>query len=77
MVRETKTKKVKMTRKEAEKFKPSFAEYGISKPWKEGKHIAYNSGVYGWNWDLILYRGRYYVAGYRSFPKTFGEYKGE
>lgn len=76
MTWESRIGKIKMTRKEAERFKPAFAEYGSSKPWNEGEHIAYNAGVYGWNWDLILYRGKYYVAGYRSFPKTFGKYKG-
>ena len=68
--------KYKITRKEAEKFKPRYCKLS-DKPVDKGKAIAYNSGVYGWNWDLIEYRGRYYVAGYRSFPKTFGEYKGE
>lgn len=69
--------KAQITRKEAEKYKPRYAEYGNGPVWNKGEHIAYNAGVYGWNWDLILYRGRYYVAGYRSFPKTFGEYRGE
>ena len=68
--------KAEITRKEAEKFKPRMAKID-SVPDLKGKHIAYNKGLYGWNWDLIEYRGRYYVAGYRSFPKTFGEYKGE
>ena len=72
-----KTKKIEMTRKDAEKFKPRFAEYGASVPWIKGEHIGFNTGKYGWNWDLILYRGKYYVAGYRNFPKTFGEYRGE
>ena len=69
--------KAKISRKEAEKYQPRFAEYGSSKPWIEGDHVAYNAGVYGWNWDLIFYRGRFYVAGYRSFPKTVGRYEGE
>lgn len=68
--------KFKITRKQAEKYKPRFCQIG-SKPEVKGDHIAYNTGTYGWNWDLIEYRGRYYVAGYRSFPKMFGEYKGE
>ena len=68
--------KFKITRKQAEKYKPRFCQIG-SKPEVKGDHIAYNNGIYGWNWDLIEYRGRYYVAGYRSFPKLFGEYKGE
>lgn len=67
--------KVEMSRKQAERFKPSLAEYGHGPVWEKGKHIAYNKGIYGWNWDLIQYRGRFYVAGYRNFPKTFGEYK--
>lgn len=68
--------KAEITRKEAERFKPRMAKIG-SVPDLKGKHIAYNKGLYGWNWDLIEYRGRYYVAGYRSFPKTYGKYKGE
>lgn len=76
MVWENRIGKPKISRKQAEAFKPKFAEYGTSVPWNKGEHIAYNSGMYGWNWDLILYRGNYYVAGYRNFPKTFGEYKG-
>lgn len=67
--------KVRMTKAEAESYHPRLAKIGSTPDFK-GKHIGYNSGMYGWNWDLIEYRGRYYVAGYRSFPKTFGEYKG-
>ena len=67
--------KAKITRKEAERYKPKWAEYGSGPVWNKGDHIAYNSGVYGWNWDLIKYNGEYYVAGYRSFPKIWGKYK--
>ena len=68
--------KVKITRKEAEAYRPIFAHYAVEPLWSKGEHVAYNAGVYGWNWDLIRYRGKYYVSGYRSFPKTFGKYKG-
>lgn len=30
--------------------------------------VAYNCGVYGWNWDLWEFGSRAIVAGYRSFP---------
>lgn len=67
--------KAKISRKDAEKYKPIYAKYGSGEVWEKGEHIAYNSGIYGWNWDLIEYNGKFYVAGYRSFPKTFGEVK--
>lgn len=65
-----------ITREEAEKYKPRLAKPSDDKIELHGKRIAYNSGKYGWNWDLILYRGKYYVVGYRNFPKTYGKYKG-
>lgn len=70
------TIKAKITRKEAEWYKPIAARYCQEPMWSKGEHIAYNSGYYGWNWDLIKYRGKYYISGYRNYPKTFGEYKG-
>lgn len=66
---------IRMTRKDAERFKPFEAKID-SVVWDKGTHIGSNFGRFGWNWDLILYRGKYYVAGHRSFPKTFGMYKG-
>lgn len=65
-----------ISRKDAEKFKPRKCEVN-DKPATVGKRIGYNSGMYGWNWDLVVYRGKYYVYGYRNFPKTYGKYKGE
>ena len=65
----------KMTKWDAESYKPRKCKVN-EPPATKGKRIGYNSGLYGWNWDLVEYRGRYYVYGYRSFPKTFGEYKG-
>lgn len=63
--------KAQITRKDAERYRPKKAPYGAGPVWEKGEHIGYNAGLYGWNWDLIEYQGQYYVAGYRSFPKTF------
>lgn len=63
--------KVEITRKQAEDlFNPIGAGYGEDPYWSKGEHIAYNKGLYGWNWDIIKYRGKFYVAGYRNYPKT-------
>lgn len=62
--------KAKITRKEAEELNPIAISYCQEPMWSKGDHVAYNSGYYGWNWDLIKYRGRYYVSGYRNYPKT-------
>lgn len=35
--------------------------------WEKGNHFAYNAGVYGWNFDLIEYNGKYYISGYRNY----------
>lgn len=35
--------------------------------WNYGEHIAYNAGVYGWNFDLIRYNDKYYISGYRNY----------
>ena len=68
--------KARITKKEAEKFDPTWIPYALEPMWSKGDHIAYNKGAYGWNWDLILYKGEYYVSGYRSFPKTKKKYLG-
>lgn len=64
-----------ISRKEAETYRPKMCKVN-EKPARYGETIGYNAGIYGWNWDLVLYRGKYYVWGYRSFPKTFGRYTG-
>ena len=64
------------SKKEAEIFKPRMCGEN-DKPAREGVRIGVNRGLYGWNWSLMLYRGKYYVYGYRNFPKTYGKYKGE
>lgn len=33
-----------------------------------GAH-AYNSGIYGWNWDAYEFNGVTIIDGYRSFPR--------
>ena len=66
------TDKAEITRKQAEHlFKPLIgAGYCEDPIWSKGEHIAYNRGMYGWNWDIIKYKGKFYVAGYRKYPKT-------
>ena len=61
--------KFKCTRAEAEMFDPIAISYAQEPMWSKGDHIAYNAGYYGWNWDLIKYKGKYYISGYRSYPK--------
>ena len=61
-------KKVKMSRSDAKAFHPTKVRYAQEPMWSKGEHIGYNSGVNGWNWDLIKYRGKYYVSGYRNLP---------
>lgn len=65
--------KARISRKDAERFRPIFIHYAQEPMWTKGDHIAYNAGTYGWNWDLIEYRGKFYVSGYRNFPKTYGD----
>lgn len=67
---------VELTRKDAEKFKPLECKINEA-PAEKGIDIGYNHGKVGWNWSLVKYKGRYYVYGYRNFPKTYGKYKGE
>lgn len=67
--------KAQITKKEAEEFSPILIGYGEEPYWSQGDHIAYNKGAYGWNWDLIKYKGKYYVGGYGNFPKTVGKTK--
>ena len=67
--------KLKITRKEAESFRPIETMYCQEPMWSKGEHIAYNSGYYGWNWDLIKYRGKYYISGYRNYPKCVSRYR--
>lgn len=64
--------KVRITRKQAELFHPHKMPYcGETQEekdaWNYGNHIAYNRGIYGWNWDLIEYNGKYYISGYRNY----------
>ena len=33
------------------------------------ERVGYNSGEFGWNWDLYNYGGVAIVTGYRNFPK--------
>lgn len=71
--------KAKMTNKDLIRYEPVLIQIAGSKTerniWEKGDHIGYNSGIYGWNWDLIRYRGRYYVAGYRGIPSSIPKYK--
>lgn len=64
--------KIKITRKQAMLFNPHRMSYcGTTEEeknaWNYGEHIAYNAGVYGWNFDLIRYNDKYYISGYRNY----------
>lgn len=62
--------KFKTTKKEVEdNYVLTAIRYAQEPMWSKGEHIAYNAGYYGWNWDLIKYRGKYYISGYRNYPK--------
>ena len=37
----------------------------------EAKKVGYNAGVYGWNYDVYLFRNNVIITGYRC---TFGNY---
>lgn len=64
--------KFKITRKQAMSYNPIKMSYCGTTPeereaWVMGNHFAYNAGVYGWNFDLIEYNGKYYISGYRNY----------
>jgi hypothetical protein len=56
--------KRKVTNKETASFAPIYVKTGSIEE-REGVHFAYNCGVYGWNYDLIDYDGKFYITGYR------------
>lgn len=64
--------KVKFTRKQAMALNPHKMPYcgeieEEKEAWNKGNHFGYNSGVYGWNFDLIEYKGKIYISGYRNY----------